>query len=118
VTRKPDAYVRNIRDSMALLDEWAAEGFDTFCNDAKTNKAIVRALHEVTESVQRLEKLWGKRYPELPWKQVISFRNVVVHDYLGLDLQQVWTIVTKHLPELKPHIQRMLADLPPERPHS
>jgi uncharacterized protein with HEPN domain len=43
VTKKPDAYVRNIADSMALIAEWAAEGFDTFSNDPKTNKAVIRA---------------------------------------------------------------------------
>ncbi len=43
--------------------------------------------------------------------EVISFRNVIVHDYLGLDLRQVWTIATVHVPALKPHIERMLADL-------
>jgi uncharacterized protein with HEPN domain len=61
--------------------------------------------------MQRLEKLWAKRYPDVPWREVSSFRNVVVHDYLGLDLEQVWAVVTVHLPALKPHIDRMLADI-------
>ena len=115
--KKPDVYVHNIDDSIRFIEDWTTGDFEAFLADVKTNKAVVRLLHELTESMQRLEKLCGSEYPDVPWKEVISFRNVVVHDYLGLDLKEVWRIVTVSLPQLKPHIQRMLADLS-NRPHS
>ncbi len=68
-------------------------------------------FQELSESVRRLQPLFHERYPEFPWRDVIGFRNVLVHDYLGLNLDRIWEIVTESLPKLKPSVDRMLADL-------
>lgn len=44
-------------------------------------------------------------------RDVIAFRNVIVHDYLGLNLERIWDIATIHAPALKPHIAQIAADL-------
>ena len=68
-------------------------------------------LHELSESIKRLRAIVGDRYPEVPWREVIAFRDVIVHDYLGLNLDRIWDIATIHVPALKPHIARMATDL-------
>ncbi len=99
-----------------------AAGRDEFMRDEQQRTAVIRKLHELTESVQRLHPFYGDRYPDLPWAGVISFRNVIVHDYLGLDHEHVWSIVTEDLPQLKPHVDRLARDLgmspTSERPRS
>ena len=111
MNRDPLAYVHHILESMALIEEWVAEGHDRFVTDVRTRQAIIRTLHEITESVNRLEPLVSDRYLDVPWREVRGFRNVIVHDYLGLKLARVWEIVTVYLPALKSHIERMLAEL-------
>lgn len=112
----PLAYVHHILESMSHVESWVAEGREQFDRDIRTRQAVVRTLHEITESVNRLEPLLGERYPEVPWREVRGFRNVVVHDYLGLKLARVWEIATLYLPVLRPHIERMLAELEPPQP--
>jgi uncharacterized protein with HEPN domain len=109
--RDPRAYVDHVRESMAYIEAWVEEGRDQFLRDMRTQAAIIRKLHELSESIKRLHAVIGERYPEVPWREVIAFRDVIVHDYLGLNLERVWDIATIHLPALKPHIARIATDL-------
>lgn len=122
MTRDPRAYVHNIVRSIELITQWIAVGRDEFMRNEQVQAAVLRKLHELSESVQRLHPLCGDRYAGFPWSEVIGFRQVVVHNYLGLNLERIWVIVTEHVPALKPHVDAMARDLdmPPssQRPHS
>ena len=109
--RDPRVYVQNILRSIQLIEEWIVDGREEFMRNEQLNTAVIRKLHELAESVQRLHPFCGDRYPDLPWTGVISFRNVVVHDYMGLNLEKIWLIATEDLPQLKPHIDRIAHDL-------
>lgn len=111
MTRDPRAYLHNIVRAIDLIGEWTVTGREEFLRDEKQQAAVLRKLHELTESVQRLFPLIGDRYPDFPWTEVISFRNVVVHDYLGLNLERVWTIANEHVPRLKGSVDQMAHDL-------
>lgn len=78
--------------------------------DVRTHSAVIRKLQELSESVRRLYPLLHERYPEFPWREVIGFRNVLVHDYLGLNLDRIWEIATEHLPSLQNPVARMIED--------
>jgi uncharacterized protein with HEPN domain len=49
-------------------------------------------------------------YPDTEWQAISGFRNILVHDYLGLDLKLIWSVVEKRLPLLKVEIEKMLED--------
>jgi uncharacterized protein with HEPN domain len=88
-----------------------ADGRGAFFDDRKTRQATLRELHEIAESTQQLsEGLKGQR-PEVPWSAIVGFRNVVVHDYLGINLERVWTIVRRDLPPLRSAVLAMLEAL-------
>jgi uncharacterized protein with HEPN domain len=111
LSRDPAEYVDHIRESMSYIESWVAEGRDRFLEDMRTQAATIRKLHELSESVKRLHSVVGESYPDVPWRQVIAFRDVVVHDYLGLNLDRVWDIASIHVPALKPHIVGIATDL-------
>jgi len=50
-------------------------------------------------------------HPEIPWAQIVSFRNVVIHEYFGVDLELVWTIVTDYVPALGAQLQAIVDSL-------
>lgn len=56
------------------------------------------------------------RYPEVPWRDIAAFRNVVVHDYLSIELSLVWGIVTERVPELQKQIERIVDEARENRP--
>jgi uncharacterized protein with HEPN domain len=73
--------------------------------------AVLRNLHTLTESAGKLSKRLLSRYPQIDWSGVIGFRNVVVHDYLGIDLDITWKIVKQDLPALRKAVREMLAEI-------
>lgn len=52
--------------------------------------------------------LYQPKYPDIPWKNISAFRNVVVHDYLGIDLEIIWDILEMDIPVLKKSVKTML----------
>ncbi len=69
---------------------------------------MLRNLQVLAESTQRLSDAAKESAGEVDWFKIAGFRNVLVHDYLGIDVEQVWNILEKDLPELKRHIEKLL----------
>jgi uncharacterized protein with HEPN domain len=60
------------------------------------------------EATKRLSQDLRSRYPDIPWKRMAGLRDVLIHDYFGVDLDMVWQIAQTYLPELKPEIEAIL----------
>jgi uncharacterized protein with HEPN domain len=104
-------HLRHIADCLAAIQSYTAGGQETFFNDRKTQKATIRELQELAESSQRLSAETKGRRPEIPWKDIGGFRNVLVHDYLGLNLSRIWSIIERDLPPLRTAVEAMLVGL-------
>ncbi len=64
-----------------------------------------------SESTQHLSAGLQARHPEVEWRRIAAFRNVLVHDYLGVDLERVWEILERDVPEFKGTVLKMLQEL-------
>lgn len=84
--------------------------FDDFSADRKTVDAVVRNLEIIGEAVKNIppEILLSK--PEINWKQIAGFRDVIIHKYFRVDLEIVWDIAQNRLEELKKAVSEILAD--------
>ena len=72
--------------------------------------APLRKLHELAESAQRPSSTLKAGHPHLPWTAIAGFRNVLVHDYLGISLSRVWDIAQRDLPALRVAIVLMRSE--------
>jgi uncharacterized protein with HEPN domain len=70
--------------------------------------AVLRNLQVLAESTQRLSGDFKMRHPEVEWYKIAGLRNILVLDYLGIDLETVWAVVADKLPELKTVVQAAL----------
>ena len=82
-----------------------------FMASALIQDAVLRNLQTMAESTQRLSDSLRAAHPEMDWHQLSGFRNVLVHDYLGVELDRVWLAVERDLPRLKRSVAAMLKDL-------
>ncbi len=103
-------YLIHIGECIKRIEQFTIEGRESFINDLKTQDAVLRNLHTLSESVQRISENLKTRYPMIDWKSISGFRNVVVHDYLGIDLPRIWDIVEKDIPDLKEKLRIILEE--------
>lgn len=66
----------------------------------------------IGEMVDRLSPDVKTRSPSLDWQQIKDFRNLIAHDYLGIDAEEVWQIIHDHLPPLRMELERILKNFP------
>ncbi|MEM1309571.1 MAG: HepT-like ribonuclease domain-containing protein [Cyanobacteria bacterium P01_D01_bin.71] len=102
-------YLAHILECVALIEGYIGRGKAEFMESALIQDAVLRRLQVMAESTQRLSDDCKACAPEVDWRALSGFRNVLVHDYLGgIDLEQVWTAVESYLPELKAVVQQQL----------
>ncbi len=95
------AYLRHILDSIMLIENYTRSlSFEEFEKDRKTIDAVIRNFEIIGEASSKLPKEFREKYPEIPWKSIIGLRNVLIHDYFGVDVVAVWENIRQKLPEL------------------
>jgi len=94
-------YLIHIREAIARIEAYVQDGREAFLNSTLIQDAVIRNLQTLAESTQRLSDAWKREHPDIDWRAIAGLRNVLVHDYLGVDVARVWQIVENHVPRLK-----------------
>jgi uncharacterized protein with HEPN domain len=99
---KDDAvYLKHILRCIGRIEEYSAAGGKTFFASPLIQDGVIRNLQTLAESSQRLGEGIKESWPNVDWKGLAGFRNVLVHDYLGVDLELVYRAVQHDLPRLR-----------------
>ncbi|PTW01320.1 uncharacterized protein with HEPN domain [Halanaerobium saccharolyticum] len=81
---------------------------EDFKKDDKTIDAVLRNIEIIGEAANKLSEKIYEENKNVPWGRMIGLRNIVIHEYFGVDLNIIWQIVTVNLPETKPKIEEIL----------
>jgi len=113
VSKDWQVYAKHVRDTIAKINRIQERGDLT--TDEVLYDATLRNLQTLSEATQRIPDTVKQRFPEIPWKEISGFRNILVHNYLGdIDPETVRSVVEKHLPPLDASISRMLDENAPD----
>ena len=93
-------------ECLDLLDEYAGRGRSAFLADRMLQDAVVRRMEILADAAGRLSDELRDRHPEVPWRAIAGFRNVVAHAYMGVAMERVWEYLTSDLPVLRDLIAR------------
>jgi uncharacterized protein with HEPN domain len=104
-------YLLHIRDALAKIESYVAIGYDRFMADSHWQDAVIRQLEIVGEATKKLSPELKLRFPSVPWRQISGLRDVLIHDYMGVDLNAIWEITRQNLPELKSVIEIILNNI-------
>ena len=94
-------YLHHILECIRRIEENTVEGKERFLASHTLQDAVLRNLQTMAESTQRISKDMRMRCPDVEWQRIAAFRNVLVHDYLGLDMERIWEITQRDVPVLK-----------------
>lgn len=101
-------YLAHILESIRRIEEDTTGGEAQFYQKRVLQDAVLRNLQTMAESTQRLSDEIKATQPHIRWEEIAGFRNVLVHAYLGIDLETIWGIMQHEVGELRTAIQAML----------
>lgn len=106
--KENSVYLRHILECIRRIEEDTAGGYERFMGSHIYQDAVLRNLQTMAESTQQLSEDLKASHPEIKWQSIVAFRNVLIHDYLGIDIERIWEIVQEDMPELKRTVQKIL----------
>ena len=89
-------YIDHMLDCMHRIDEYV-KSKEQFYSSRLVQDAVIRNLQVMAESSQRVSDEQKNTYPDIPWKEISGFRNILVHDYLGVDLDAIWSVLVQEI---------------------
>jgi uncharacterized protein with HEPN domain len=105
-------YLSDAVDAMNKAEKFV-EGmsFETFKEDDKTIFAVIRALEVIGEAVKNIPQESRDAASHIPWKQIAGMRDILIHEYFGVDLETLWQTVKIDIPQTKPLLSEFFATL-------
>lgn len=105
-------FLRHILDECQyILRVTAGKSSQETFSDETLCRAIVRSLEIIGEAAKRLDDDFRLKYPQIEWKKMAATRDVMIHDYFGIDYDIVWSIVKDKLPDLEHYLQEIIDSL-------
>lgn len=104
-------YVHHILDAIAQIERYTKNlTYKKFMRTRMVQDAVIRQITIIGEASRNFSADFQSAHPTVPWADVIGMRNILVHDYSGVNLNDVWEVVQKDLPMLKKQLRQILRD--------
>ena len=101
-------YLVHILECITQIESYTRDGREVFMRERMIQDAVVRNFEVMGEATKRIAQALRDTYPAVRWKDVAGLRDVLIHDYEGVDVIEVWNIVQRDMPELKRQLSEIL----------
>lgn len=102
-------FLVHMRECIERIETYTEEGREDFFKSSLKQDGVIRNFEIIGEAAKNVSEDLKRLYPEIAWRRVAGFRDVLIHNYFGVDLNEVWNIVQRDLPSLKSKIEKMLS---------
>ena len=104
-------YLQDIQESLSDIIAFTnGMKSEVFLGDKKTQYAVIRALEIIGEAVKKIPESIKNQYPHIPWKDIAGMRDILIHEYFGVNTNVIWKSVQDDIPVLKINIDKILSN--------
>lgn len=104
-------YLDDILDAVAKIRDYTSGmNLEGLKNDDRTLDAVVRNLEVIGEAAKKIPDDVRRRYPVIEWKKIAGLRDILIHEYFGIDVNIIWDIVQTKIPPLDEQINKVLEE--------
>ncbi|MFM6180126.1 MAG: DUF86 domain-containing protein [Dolichospermum sp.] len=101
-------YLSNIQECIERIEEYTKGGKEEFMQTKMIQDAVIRNFEIIGEATKRLSPELRSKYSDVPWQQMAGLRDVLIHDYLKVNLNLVWQIIEQNLSDLKRQVAAIM----------
>ena len=105
-------FLEHILESISLIEEYTkGKKEKDFLNSKQLQDAVIRRIEIVGEAVKNIPSDIKDKFKDIPWRNIIGMRDILIHQYFGVDLTLTWKVIKENIPELKKQILLVKANL-------
>lgn len=110
--KNPKVFLEHIIESINLIEIYIEnQTFASFKNSVQLQDSLIRRLEVMGEAIKNLPNELKNQYPEVAWKSIAGMRDILIHEYFGVDLELTWRVLIIEIPKLKKQTQSILKQL-------
>ncbi len=107
--KEPKVYLDDILESIKKIEHYIDGLTDMrFVDDSAIQDAVMRRLEIIGEAVKHLPNEMKTNYPDIPWKDIAGMRDILIHEYAGVQIERVWRTAKDDLPSLKQVVLKLI----------
>lgn len=104
-------YLQDVVEAAGKVRSYTAGiSFKAFSEDTKTVDAVVRNLEVIGEAIKQVPDDVRSKHADVEWKKIAGLRDILVHQYFGIDVEIIWDIVQNKLPALEAQIRKVIEE--------
>lgn len=108
-SRKPQLYIQDILQACEDIQNFTQKinSANALQKDRRTFLAVVHCIEIIGEAARQMPKSFREKHTEIPWRETVGLRNVIAHEYFGLDIDIIWDVIQTQIPMLEKQIRKV-----------
>jgi uncharacterized protein with HEPN domain len=108
VKKDPQVFIDHILECIELVEDYLrGKTVEDFMGSTQLQDAVIRRIEIIGEATKNLPQDFKDKHPDIPWKEMAGMRDIIVHEYFGVDLKLTWRVATEDIKGLKARLKRL-----------
>lgn len=99
--RKEIEWLKDILEAIEQIEKYAVKGEDEYLQNELIQKWMIYHLQIIGEAANKISNEAQNKFSSISWPQIIGLRNIIVHEYFGIDVEEIWNTVMIDIPNLR-----------------